>query len=526
MNQENQPKLFELIKSMTMSEKRYFKLSASLHKGETNNMKLFDAIEEQSVYSEATLIEKLKGESFVKDLPVAKNALYNHILKILRDYNSSDSDRQQMRNLLTEAEIVKQKGLFDHYEALLIKAKKIAYKFEKFQVVAEIICLQKGLLFSRDPKKKQENSLEELIGEENIILSRYGKEVKFRNILCRIQDNYYSNNIPRSEEEIQSFKALAGDDLEFIIHMKTGEEDEQLSYTAKYECFSSKMLYYYAMGDEEQAYQSTLQLIAMMDRHANHPNLQIGSYILTYSNLGTFCMRLKKFDECHAAISKIRNMQVTSADLKGMIFKLSYEKELKMYVNSGHFQKGMDLIPEVEKGLKIHEKTITDIYLFSIWASYSELYFGNGNYTQAAQWLNKMLNHPGFKNSKIDFQCYARILSVVVQYEMGKQDLLEYSIRSTYRFLLMRKKLYKTEFAFLNFFKKKAPRLNSKKLQVEAFVELKAELEGIMKDPFEQQALDLFDFITWLESKITGRPFAEIVIEKSSRVSTPSKDRA
>ena len=49
---------------------------------------------------------------------------------------------------------------------------------------------------------------------------------------------------------------------------------------------------------------------------------------------------------------------------------------------------------------------------------------------------------------------------------------------------------------------------------IEAFKKLKTEIENITKNPFEKQAIDYFDFISWIESKIENRSFAEIVKEK------------
>ena len=42
--------LFTLIKSLTQTEKRYFKLFSSLQKGDKNYVKLFDAIDRQKTY--------------------------------------------------------------------------------------------------------------------------------------------------------------------------------------------------------------------------------------------------------------------------------------------------------------------------------------------------------------------------------------------------------------------------------------------------------------------------------------------
>ena len=46
-------------------------------------------------------------------------------------------------------------------------------------------------------------------------------------------------------------------------------------------------------------------------------------------------------------------------------------------------------------------------------------------------------------------------------------------------------------------------------------INVKEELVEITKDDFERKALEYFDFISWLESKIEGRVFAEVVREKA-----------
>ncbi len=71
--------LFNLIKSLSKSEKRFFKLSSSLQSGEKNYLKIFDAIDDQSVYDEHALKESFKNEKFIKHFPSEKNHLYKLI---------------------------------------------------------------------------------------------------------------------------------------------------------------------------------------------------------------------------------------------------------------------------------------------------------------------------------------------------------------------------------------------------------------------------------------------------------------
>ena len=76
INMKPSTELFSLIKSLTKSEKRFFKLNSSLQSGDKNYLKLFDYIEKQNSYNEEKLKNNFKGEKFILHLPSEKNHLY------------------------------------------------------------------------------------------------------------------------------------------------------------------------------------------------------------------------------------------------------------------------------------------------------------------------------------------------------------------------------------------------------------------------------------------------------------------
>src|SRR5262249_20899523 len=109
-------KLFQLIKSLSKSEKRNFKLLASLNDKEEKSvfLKLFDAIEKQTrrqgKYDEKAIKEQFKKEVFIKQLTAAKFHLLNLILKSLRNYYNNTSANEQANKLLLNLEILFKKG--------------------------------------------------------------------------------------------------------------------------------------------------------------------------------------------------------------------------------------------------------------------------------------------------------------------------------------------------------------------------------------------------------------------------------
>ena len=120
--------LFDLVKSMTMSEKRYFKINSLKHViGESNDyIHLFNAIEKQNKYNENALLKC----DFVKNLSQEKNYLYRLILKSLNAYHSDLNAKSRVLSLLHQIEVLYHKGLYDQALKLVKKAKKITKEHE------------------------------------------------------------------------------------------------------------------------------------------------------------------------------------------------------------------------------------------------------------------------------------------------------------------------------------------------------------------------------------------------------------
>ena len=94
--------LFSLIKSLSKSEKRNFKLYASKHViGEKNSyMDLFDCIEQQKEYDEALIKKTNKDKFFIKRFAAHKGYLYVLILKSLRVFHSNRTVELELKELL------------------------------------------------------------------------------------------------------------------------------------------------------------------------------------------------------------------------------------------------------------------------------------------------------------------------------------------------------------------------------------------------------------------------------------------
>ncbi len=140
----------------------------------------------------------------------------------------------------------------------------------------------------------------------------------------------------------------------------------------------------------------------------------------------------------------------------------------------------------------------------------ASLYFGAGDYDTAINYLNKIINWK--VDLRNDLQCYARLLHLIAHYEIGNFQLLEYLVKSVYRFMAKMQNLSLVEEEVFKFLRKTFY-LSAKKLKPE-FEKLLDTIKQFETSKFETRAFAYLDIISWLESKVYDKPVYEIIREK------------
>jgi hypothetical protein len=146
---------------------------------------------------------------------------------------------------------------------------------------------------------------------------------------------------------------------------------------------------------------------------------------------------------------------------------------------------------------KIERSRILIVYYFL-----ASFLFSSAKYAESSKWISKILLFPASDFSS-DYQCYARLMNLIVHYELKNFDHFDYAMKSTYYFLRKRNKIYKYEQVIIKYMKR-ALRVNTQAGLIDMFDEMKSELELIYTDNFEKNGFDAFNMIPWLEKKIGG----------------------
>lgn len=174
MKKSKLQKLFELINTLSKSEKSYFKQLSTTGKEEKIYLKLFDLIYDLNVYNtanEQTIIDQFsKSGQFSEKI----NYLYNLILKSLRS-KSKQSPLAKLNSYLENIDILYEKALFNQAIDELSRAKKFAYKHELFEGLLNLVNREQVILSNILPNdltsriKELNNELQQVLALINEI---------------------------------------------------------------------------------------------------------------------------------------------------------------------------------------------------------------------------------------------------------------------------------------------------------------------------------------------------------------------
>ena len=506
---EKKEGLMALIKSLSKSEKRYFKLFISKNAiGESSHyLKLFDFIEKAGSIDKQVLQKYYGNDDFIqKQYGIYKHLLYKQILKSLRAYHSEKSVDARIMELICDTKILFDKVLYSDAGKMLKKAKAIASKYEKNIQMLEIIYWEKKIILSSSMSENTSNKkLIQLYEEEKLIIKKIDNLNEYWKLKAFSFLFFLENGVLRKQEDIIKYNV-------FIDAPILKNPALALSYWAKISYYGLLAQYSFAVNDLEESYVYLKKMVDLIEAHPHQIEYDPMYYCSTLHNLLLLLSTLKKYDELFYRIPNLKIIFVKFQFHSPILLK-TYIIEFGSYIESGQFKKAVQLLPEVEALLKA-KTTKDEIQELHFYYGTAQLYFGIRDYKKALASLNVILND-NKTNFRPEVHNIARILYLIIHFEKGNTELLPYLIKSVYRYLMQKKQLHKVENLFIWFIRTKLDKMNTKSNQIEAFKTLREELLEICKDPMEARFLEFFDIISWLESKIENRSFGEILREKS-----------
>lgn len=503
--------LFNLIKSLSKSEKRYFKLSSSLQSGDKNYMKLFDKIELQNEYDEEDIKKKFKGETFVKHLPSEKNHLYNLILKSLRGFHSDKSASTTIQEHIKNIELLFNKALYIECSKIIKKGKILAYKYEKFYYVLDLLDWEKRLSAEEFLRANFKRDVDAIITEEIDCFEKLRMNIEYKRLYSKLLFAIRKDGFDRNKSAIEIIEEINNHEL--VKGIKSSKTIIGTTYLYSFLGVKSRV-----ESNPERTFFYYKKVVKLMEENPliiyemKKPYLRALYYIALESK------NTKDWENCYIYIDKLKSLKkhpaYISIDAQMTLFTYTTNLELLLYIYLNKFTEAIDeLIPRILQGIEQFHTSINSQAEMLFYLNVSRIYMGAKNFKLALKYINKVLN--SFETDiRNDTYMFASLLNLIIHYELGNYDFLEYTIKSTKRKVDKTNNFSLFEIVFLKNLRKviKIKKVDELKSLFRKFQE---ELLEVMNDSNENiENSDYVDFENWLASKVEDKTLRHSKIEK------------
>jgi hypothetical protein len=501
--------LFVLIKSLSKSEKRQFKIFASRLETSSNTkfIELFNILDKSETYDEKLILKS----GIIKKVQLSnlKSYLYKQILVSIRLNIPSQNIRYQLREQIDFAVILYNKGLYKQSLKILDKTKQQALENDEKYMAYEIVEFEK-LIESQYITRSIQGRADELVIQAKELNYRNTISSKLSNLSLQLYGIMLKTGYVKSDEE---YKYI--DDY-FNKHIAKLDESK-FGFREKYWFYNANLWRSFLVQDFLASYKFAYKWVQLF---YDNPNmiylnpvffLKGNHYFLESLYMLKYTSNFKKYLSLLEETIQDPKFPVND-NIASLSFLYVYNNKLNLHILEGTFAESEYLIPEILEKIKLHSEHLDEHHEMLFFYKIASIYFGNEKYNECINYLDKIINNKNL-TMREDLMCFARLLSLIAHYELGKDYYLENHLKNTYKFLLKMNDLHEVQKEIIKFLRN----LNNfypADIKKE-FKKMHARFVELEKNTYEKRAFLYLDIISWLESKIENRKIADIIKEKA-----------
>lgn len=494
-------KTFELVKSMTKSEKRYFKIASELFRSNNLSVKLFDQLDKMQSYNDVVFYESLKSYGSKNKISSVKSQLFYSILKSLREFHYKKKKRFEVKNLIDFADILFEKGLFEQCRKLLDKAERIADENDYIILLDELTILQNRLAYIEGNVSQLET---QLIKQS----TKYSKARISNQRIAVLEKLFTEIKLiwVKGHRSVQDTNRI---EIERIINhdfMRAEFERETVEETYYYHLIRG--YYFYLKGEGDLCIYHKREVLRISSdefyKVCDSPRIWLTnakSYLAALGHFGTLEEFELSSDEVQEQL-KHMPFSITSQSFVDNVRILIYENKLNLLFLKRDFEKAAILAAEHEDFILEISETVEKNDEMAMYYNQFYAFFFNNDFKRALKWLNKLLNGQ-FGQTRMDIQIYGRILNIFLHFELGNYDMIPGLHRRTKRFIEAERRTNVYENLLLDIADKllvqELTASNKRKL-----VKYLPKVKTLLGESSGKRLLNYFDAEYWLEQKISS----------------------
>jgi hypothetical protein len=507
--------LFQLVSSLSSAEKRAFKVMSARQEGEKQYLHLFDELEKMATAQppiepdEEILKTRLKRKG-VKEgqFHVVRNYLLQLIFKTLRIGQDEDSREDALKITLQEAKVLERRGLFESaigkLETALAESKKYAYHALTTEILQRLVYLQ---------------------GQRDL-----------RQYALTIQN--YLNDIEQTAQKQQAeAEAFSLHYRSFILYrtkkgtpIATFEVEmravyAQLGDAPKAHTLWAQVYFHHAQaalaelrGDPDEAFRRHGQVLKVWEEYPDIRQERLRQFVVHTANYLNFCIARREFDRFEEHFKVLKNVETKIFDDEAEVFQNRVFLEQFYYLNRAELEKARDLVPEIESGLQKYRHKINKSRELALRYHSIVAHFALEEYQQALEHCLELMSL-GKSEHRVDVQSFAKILQLIIHFELRDHQYLDGRVASAMRNLENREAPLDFERVVLKNLLKlikieaKPPmsQAQTRAEQAAVYADFGGELSQVKAANNGQPQIGLEEVELWVKSKIARKTMKEIL---------------
>jgi hypothetical protein len=420
--------IFNLIHSLTPSEKRYFNLYAQrqVQGRDTNYLKLFEAINNQEKYEEDELLKKFRRESFVKQFAVTKNYLFNMILKSMQEYNEQNFIEWKIRNMFLQIKILASKGLDAEAAKLIKKTKELAWQYEYHHVIMDILHIEKYLFGNFRIYQHNQENFAAIAKEDN-------EAFQAAHIHQQVGHVWHYLTLLELEIGVLPFETIK-EKADAYVAVDCMKQEPVNSYNAQFRYYATWSLYHNLVDDQQRNHECCHQCILIREEQIEKQPLQNMDPLASYYNFLVSSEKANQWNEFEQYLFKIKDYDAPTIEVNIRRMHNYCWCGLMYYLHLQEYEKAYEIVKEYKAFFIDNDVQFRKDFRIYIEAAAGLVCFFLKNNKEAMYWWNDILNNPP-ANVELRSQGAVRLYLMMLHFEEGNIDIMDYLAQQAKNFL-------------------------------------------------------------------------------------------
>ncbi len=438
--------LFRLIKTLSRTEKGYFKKYAQLHSSskEVEYLLLFDEIDKQTdEYDEEKIVKKLRKLSVLKNLSVTKSYLFDLILKSQRAYHEQTMLPLKSDSQINNIEILAEKGLFDLAEKLV--EKQIAFSVEYDNKLMLLKTLKSQRKYNSEFKTGKMTTLENL-NQSIECLDAYKTDLEYARLFITLFTFLRKQMNIRNEQERNEWDLFMQQPL--LVKLP-----DNASFHSRLYFYQIHYGFHYLSYNQDRQGKFIRQAIDLWEEYPHLKKVDTNIFLGTLNNYFNYCYPNGHLTEFEDYLQQ-QPTPISSPKVQASWFTHVSLWKIIIHTIKHTIEECVALADDVYKQLnEQYQGKIDPSSELILYNNCSIIYICSQQFDKSLTILQYLLDYKK-ATDRNDIKVHLRIWYLVVHLELQNDLLLEHAIRSVKRYAVNQELYYEFEALFMRFFQK------------------------------------------------------------------------